>query len=180
MEREVQFVEQSGDGACTDRDAQSEQLPGDLGRGLVCPLEAAHGIAGGIVLQKPLDLRDYLGRFFSAGLRPPPGLRTRSHSTSCASSSWRPRATVWGSSWSNSASFWSPPRPNFSDSRPAYKRRCCSSSKLEKRTKDAFNSSGETSAEALPGISESACRASTWRRRTDASREPYRNNPVTG
>jgi len=103
-EREMQFVEQSGDGACADPDAQPLELPGDLGRGLVRPPQAAHRIAGRIVFQQPLDLRDYLGRFFSTGLRPPPCLRTRSHSTSCASSSFRPRATVCGSSWSNSAS----------------------------------------------------------------------------
>src|ERR1035437_6367126 len=170
----MELVEQSGDGACADPDAQPPYLAGDLGRGFVRPLQAAHRIAGCVVFQQPFDLRDYLGRFFSTGLRPAPGLRTRSHCTSCARSCWRPRATVRGSNWSNAASFRSPPRPNFSDSRPAYKRRWRSSSRLENRTSDAFNSSGETAAEALPGISERACRASNWRRRKDASWEQYK------
>ncbi len=100
----MQLVEQSGDRACADPDAQPLELPGDLGGGLVGPPEAAHRIAGRIVFQQPLDLSDYLGRFFSTGLRPPPCLRTRSHSTSCASNSFRPRATVCASRWSNSAS----------------------------------------------------------------------------
>ena len=80
-EREVEFVEQPGDRACADPDAQPLQLPGDLGGRLVRPLPDAHRIASRIVLQQPLDLSDYLGRFFSTGLRPPPSLRTRSHST---------------------------------------------------------------------------------------------------
>ena len=80
-QRELEFVEQSGNRACLDRDVQSVQLSSDLGGRLVRPPPAAHRIAGRILLQQPLDLRDHLGRFFSSGLRPPPGLRTRSHST---------------------------------------------------------------------------------------------------
>ena len=49
-EREMQFVEQSGDGAGTDPDAQPEQLPGYLGGCLVRPPSAAHRIAGREVL----------------------------------------------------------------------------------------------------------------------------------
>ena len=78
----MQFVEQSGDGARADPDAQPLQLRGDLGSGLVRPPPATHRIAGRIVFQQPLDLGGYLGRFFSAGWRPPPGLRTRPRSTS--------------------------------------------------------------------------------------------------
>jgi hypothetical protein len=92
--REVQFVEQPGNGASADPDAQPMPLRGDPGRCLVRPSLTAHRIASRIVFQQFLDLRDHLGRFFSIGLRPPPVLRTRSHSTSCASSSFRPRATV--------------------------------------------------------------------------------------
>jgi hypothetical protein len=80
-EREMKFGEQPGDRACADADTQPLQLPSDLGGRLVGPPQAAHRIAGRMVLQQFLDLRDYLGRFFSSGLRPPPGLRTRSHST---------------------------------------------------------------------------------------------------
>jgi len=65
-----------------DADAQSLQLAGDLFGGLMRPLLVAHRIAGRMVFQQPLDLKDHLGCFFSTGLRPPPGLRTRSHSTS--------------------------------------------------------------------------------------------------
>jgi len=63
-ERETEFVEQPRHRACADPDAQPFQLPGDLGGRLVCPSQAAHRIAGGIVLQESLDLRDYLGCFF--------------------------------------------------------------------------------------------------------------------
>src|ERR1019366_1159136 len=75
--------------ACADPDAQPTSLLSDLGRGFVRPLQAAHRVAGCLVFQQPFDLRDYLERFFSTGLRPAPGLRTRSHSTSCASSCFR-------------------------------------------------------------------------------------------
>jgi hypothetical protein len=78
----MQFVEQSRDGARADPDAQPLQLPGDFGGGRVRPPQAAHRIAGRIVFQQPLDLGDYFGRFFPTGVRPPPGLRTRSPSTS--------------------------------------------------------------------------------------------------
>ena len=80
-EREMEFVKQSGHRACADLDTQPLQLAGHLGGRLVRPRPDAHRIAGRIVLQQPLDLSDYLRRFFSTGLRPPPGLRTRFHST---------------------------------------------------------------------------------------------------
>ena len=67
---------------------------GDLVRCLVRPLDAGDGIASGVLLQQDLDGVDYFGRFFSTRLRPPPGFRTRSNSTSCSSSCCRPRATV--------------------------------------------------------------------------------------
>src|ERR1035437_7904735 len=68
----MELVEHAGAGACADPDAQPPLLAGDLGRGFVRPLQAAHRIAGCVVFQQPFDLRDYLGRFFSTGLRPRP------------------------------------------------------------------------------------------------------------
>jgi len=92
----MELVEQAGDGAGADPDTQALELAGDLGRGLVGPSPAARRIARGIVFQQPFDLSDYLGRFFSTRLRPPPLLRARSSSTSWANNCSRPRATVWG------------------------------------------------------------------------------------
>jgi hypothetical protein len=48
----------------------------------MCPLDAGDGIAGGVVLQQDFDGVDYLGSFFSSGLRPPPDLRARFIATS--------------------------------------------------------------------------------------------------
>ena len=66
----------------------------DLLRRLPGPLQPRNGFAGCIVLQDNLDGIDYFGRFFSTRLRPPPALRARSTSTSCANNCCLPRATV--------------------------------------------------------------------------------------
>ena len=54
---------------------------------------------------------------FSVGRRPPPARRTRSTSTSCATSCRRPVATVDGSMPSRVAMRRSPPHPHLSDAR---------------------------------------------------------------
>ncbi len=55
------------------------------------PVDAAHRVAGGVVLHQAVDRLDHLGdAFFAEGL-PPPGRRTRPGSMSPASSSRRPR-----------------------------------------------------------------------------------------
>src|SRR6266568_482248 len=81
-QREIHLVQKTSD--CIGRDRNVDLLKDlcDVLRRLAGPLQSGDGISSDIVLQKNLDGLDYLGRFFSAGLRPPPVLRTRSTSTS--------------------------------------------------------------------------------------------------
>jgi len=48
----------------------------------VSPSDAGDRIAGGVVFQQDFDGLDYLGRFFSTGLRPAPDCRMRPTATS--------------------------------------------------------------------------------------------------
>ena len=129
-----------------DRNPQPLELSGNLVGGFPGPLQPADGVAGGFPFHQLVNGIDHCGRFFSTGLRPPPAARTRPTSTSWANSCRRPLATVCGSRWRRSAIWRSP--PNWSDSRPAYKRRCCSSSRLANRTIAARSSSDGAPADA--------------------------------
>src|SRR5450755_880969 len=72
-ERKAKLVEEPGNRARTDPNAQAVQLGCDLGGRLAGPLQTADGVARRVVLQKPLDLPQDSGRFFSVGFRPAPG-----------------------------------------------------------------------------------------------------------
>ena len=119
----VEVLEDAGDGPGTDLDVEGGEFCSDLLGGAADPTDTGDGVAGDIVLQCRFDGSDHLGRFFSRRGRPPSGRRTRSRSTSWASSCLRPRATVPGSIPSNPAIRASPPQPHLRDSRPAYSRR---------------------------------------------------------
>jgi hypothetical protein len=71
-ERKAKLVEEPGHSAGADLNPQAVQLGRDLGRRLAGPLQTADGVAR-VVLQKPLDLPQDSGRFFSVGFRPAPG-----------------------------------------------------------------------------------------------------------
>jgi hypothetical protein len=72
-ERKAKLVEEPGNRAGADANPQAVQLGGDAGRRLTGPLQTADGVAGCVVLQKPLNLLQDSGGFFSVGLRPAPG-----------------------------------------------------------------------------------------------------------
>ena len=91
---EVELLEQAADRAGADADAHAAQLEADLRGSLATPFDAADRIPSGVVLHQPLDLRGDLGRFFSTGLRPPPGRRIPSASTLPSSNSRLPLAMV--------------------------------------------------------------------------------------
>src|ERR1019366_5233725 len=129
-QREIHLEEQARNGIGRNRNIDLLKKLCDLLGCLTGPLQSRDRVPGGIVLQDNLDGIGYFGRYFSTGLRPPPALRARSTSTSCANNCCLPRATVRGLRSRKSARLRSPPRPSLSDSRPAYKRRCCSSSRL--------------------------------------------------
>ena len=80
-QREIHLVQKTGDCVGRDRNVDLLKNLGDLLGRLAGPLQSGDGISGCVVLQKNLDGIDYLGRFFSTGLRPPPVLRARSTST---------------------------------------------------------------------------------------------------
>src|SRR5205814_2625392 len=111
-QREIHLVEKTSDGVGRDWNVDLlENLRDLLGR-LAGPLQPGDGIAGGIVFQENLDGIDYVGRFFSARMRPAPALRAPSISTSWVTSCCRPRATVCGSSPSKPATCRSAPLRN--------------------------------------------------------------------
>jgi len=91
---EVHLVKQARNRISRNRNIDLLKNFCDLLRRLACPLQPRNGIAGGIVLQDDLDGIDYFKRFFPTRLRPPPTLRARSTSTSCANNCCLPRATV--------------------------------------------------------------------------------------
>lgn len=68
-------MEQAGDGVGRDGDAELDQLLGDGGRGAARPAQSGDGIAGRIVLQQTVQDGDYVRRFFSVAVRPPPARR---------------------------------------------------------------------------------------------------------
>ena len=81
-QREIHFVQKTSDRISRDRNVDLLKNLGNLLRRLAAPLQPRDGISSRVVLQKNLNGRDYFGRFFSTGLRPPPVLRARSNSTS--------------------------------------------------------------------------------------------------
>src|ERR1700683_1714681 len=93
-QREIHLVSQARDGIIRNRNIDLLKKLCDFLCRLTCPLQSRNGIAGGIVLQDDLDGIDYFGCFFFTGLLPPPTLRTRSTSPSCANNCCLPRATV--------------------------------------------------------------------------------------
>src|SRR5439155_9572394 len=115
-------------GAGADADLQPTELLGDFPGGSAAPFQILDRIPSRFVLEQMGYLFDHCGVFFSARDRPPPMRRIRPRLTSCSSSCSRPRATVCTSRPRNSARSLSPPCPSRSDSIPANKRRCCSSS----------------------------------------------------
>jgi hypothetical protein len=96
-QREIHLVEKASDRIGQDRDMDLLENLRDLLDRLPGPLQPGDGISGGVVLQKNFDGLDYFGRLFPRALRPAPGLRVRSTSTSWANNCCRPRATVCGS-----------------------------------------------------------------------------------
>src|ERR1700728_4217288 len=100
----VHLVQQASHGIGRNRNALLLKNPGNLLGGLPRPLHTGHGITSSVVFKNRFDGLDYFGSFFSSGFRPPPILRARSTSPSWFINSCRPRATVWGSRSSNSAS----------------------------------------------------------------------------
>ena len=93
-QREIHLVQEPSDRTGRYRNVDFLEHLGDLLCRHASPLQPRDRISGGVVLQKNFDGMDYFGRFFSTGRRPPPALRVRSTSTSCANSCCRPRATV--------------------------------------------------------------------------------------
>ena len=81
----MEILEEPSDGVRTDPDAGPPQLGGDLGGGLAGPFQLGHRIARGLAFQEFSEAREDLGRFFSTGLRPAPGRRTRAESVSLRS-----------------------------------------------------------------------------------------------
>jgi hypothetical protein len=81
-ERIAHLAEQTPDRVRTDGDAKVAERQGHFGRGAAGPFHTGDGIPGGVVLQQELDQGDEVGRFFSAGGRPPPPRRTRPGATS--------------------------------------------------------------------------------------------------
>src|SRR6266849_6341730 len=139
-EREFQLLEQASHGGLADVDAEPPQFLGDFRGGLMRPLQSRDRIASRLESHQGLDGRDDLGRFFSDGFLPPPGLRERPSRMSRSSSACRPLATVWTFTPRSSAIQRSL-ASNCRASSPANNRRCCSSSKLKKRMMAALTSS---------------------------------------
>src|ERR1700730_15467468 len=81
-ERIAHLSEQTPDGVRTDGDTKVAEGDGHFGGGAAGPFHTGDGIPGGVVLQQELDQGDEVGRFFSAGGRPPPPRRTRPGATS--------------------------------------------------------------------------------------------------
>ena len=81
-ERIAHLPEQPPDGVRTDGDAKVAEGDGHFGGGAAGPSHAGDGIAGSVVVQQEFDQSDEVGRFFSAGGRPPPPRRTRPGATS--------------------------------------------------------------------------------------------------
>ena len=93
-QREIHLIQEPSDRIGRYRNVDLLKHLGDLLCRHASPLQPRDRISGGVVLQKKFDGMDYFGRFFSTATRPPPALRVRSTSTSCAKSCCRPRATV--------------------------------------------------------------------------------------
>ena len=75
-------MKQSRHGIGGNVDVELPQKLGDSGRCFVGPADTGDGIAGGVVFQQDFDGLDYVGRFFSTGLRPAPECRIRPTATS--------------------------------------------------------------------------------------------------
>src|SRR3990172_435153 len=144
-QREPHLFQQTAHGAGADPDVESAELSGYFPGRLAGPSQTLHRVSGRFMLQQIRDTVDDLRRFFSVRLRPPPALRVLSRCTCSPKSSRRPRATVCGSSPKNSAILRSPPYPSFSASKPAYRRRCCSSNKLKSKIIAVLGSGGRPS-----------------------------------
>src|SRR6266849_6178193 len=176
-QRILHLPEQPSYGVAADCNPQPLELSSDLVGGLPGPLQPTDGVSSGFPFHQFVDGVDHRGRFFSTGLRPPPTPRTRPTSTSWANSCRRPLATVCGSTWRSSAIWRSP--PNCSDSRPAYKRRCRSSSTLANRTIAARSSWEGASADAGAADSHSTCRARNCCCRVRGLLAQYKYKPET-
>ena len=106
-------------GAGADADLQPTELLGDFPGGPATPFQIPDRVPSRFVLEQIRNPVDYRGRFFSAGLRPPPAWRILPRSTWPPNNSRRPRATVCTSSPRKSAIWRSPPCPSRCASKPA-------------------------------------------------------------
>ena len=70
-------MEQAGDGVGRDGNAEFGQLFRDGGGSAARPAYAGHGITSGIMFEQAMENSDYVWRFFSVGVRPPPVRRVR-------------------------------------------------------------------------------------------------------
>ena len=85
-ERELHAVQQTCDRVRRYGEATRTQQVGNLACRAAAPFQIRHRIAGDIVSEKIFDGRDYFGRFFSVGTRPPPCRRVPLEATSRLSS----------------------------------------------------------------------------------------------
>jgi len=83
----IHIVQQASDGIGGHADAITGQRFCDFSGRTPRPLQAGYRIAGSIIVQQVLQTRNYWGRFFSVGVRPPPPRRvppvTTLRSSSC-------------------------------------------------------------------------------------------------
>ena len=104
------------------------QEAGNHTRGLSRPFYRTHWIASSRPIQQRVHARGQFGSFFSRGLRPPPGRRTRPSGTVSF-----PRSSRWPSMMVvrlmpvTRDSRETPPCPSFSASKPTMRRACFSS-----------------------------------------------------
>mgnify|MGYP007017510612 CR=1 FL=1 len=85
----VQVREQASDGRVRHRDARLGQLRAECAGRLATPLDPGDRVSRRVGFEQRVEGGDHIGRFFSTRTRPPPAVRTRSRSTSCAANSRR-------------------------------------------------------------------------------------------